>query len=220
MKSSSMIILSSLVVIFLGLLLVERPEPIQADKLPWQITIDAEGNSTALGITLGRSTLLEGARTLASPADIGLFINPDGSHNLEAYFQSVRLSGLTATVVLVGELSEDELRTLATRAVSRKQRLNAVKLELPEADIEQIQHRPVRSITYIPKVNLKPEFIIQRFGEPDGRLAVDEHTSQWLYPDKGLSVAVSDDAREVLQYVRPSDFPRLRAALLAKPAGG
>ncbi|MCB1876148.1 MAG: hypothetical protein KDH88_09245 [Chromatiales bacterium] len=212
MKSSTMIILSSLAVIFLGLLLVDK-EPIPTDKLPWQIELDADGNSTVMGITLGKSSLLDGARTMGEKADIGLFVNPDGSQSLEAYFQSVRLSGLSAVVVLEGDLSEAELTALATRAVSRKRRLNAVKLELPEEDIKQIQDRPVRSITYIPKVNLQADVIDRRFGEPARKLVVDEHTSQWLYPDKGLAIAVSDNAREVLQYVRPVDFPRLEAKL-------
>jgi hypothetical protein len=38
------------------------------------------------------------------------------------------------------------------------------------------------------------------------RIAEGPGVNHWLYPEKGLDIVVSDDGKEVLQYVAPRDF--------------
>ena len=52
---------------------------------------------------------------------------------------------------------------------------------------------------------LDEEIILARFGEPDECAQLDEAT-HFLYLEKGLDIALHDDAKEVMPYVLPNDF--------------
>ena len=77
---------------------------------------------------------------------------------------------------------------------------------------------PIRAISVIPTVNLDEATIVQRFGEPGERIVVSEKRTHLLYPKLGLDVVVDKDGKELLQYVAPQQFARLREPLLAAPA--
>jgi hypothetical protein len=52
--------------------------------------------------------------------------------------------------------------------------------------------------------------IKQRFGEPAQVIKEsDSAMTHWLYPDKGLDVALDEKGNGVLQYVPPSQFSQL-----------
>jgi hypothetical protein len=70
----------------------------------------------------------------------------------------------------------------------------------------------IETIACVPAVNLDHEIIIKRFGEADEVIQKDGVT-HYLYADKGLDVILNEDGKEVLQYVAPSDFKRLREPL-------
>ena len=55
--------------------------------------------------------------------------------------------------------------------------------------------------------------ILQRFGTPAERIRQGETLEHFLYPDKGLDLVLDSKGKEVLQYVAPADFARLRAPL-------
>jgi len=57
--------------------------------------------------------------------------------------------------------------------------------------------------------------IVQRFGQPAERVRTAENIEHLLYPDKGLDVVLDSDAKELLQYVAPREFARLREPLKA-----
>ena len=69
-------------------------------------------------------------------------------------------------------------------------------------------------LTYLPKTDLEPKVVGKRFGEPAEKIAEPGgRVEHWLYPDKGLDIVMDKQAKEVLQYVAPKDFARLRAPL-------
>ena len=59
----------------------------------------------------------------------------------------------------------------------------------------------------------------QRFGEPLRRIQEAGGISHWLYPDKGLDIAINPDGKEVLQYINPADFSRIIEPLQNNAAG-
>lgn len=185
------------------------PEPPR--NLPWQIEVLPDGDSRVFGITLGRTTLGEMEQRLQEEAEVSLFTTDDGERMVEAFFNTVTLDGLKAK--MVATLGFD--RELLQQIFDRGARISTLaegrrKVTLSDPDLQLARKTPVVALTYLPRVDLDPDIIRKRFGEPSRRIAEpDGEVVHWLYPEKGLDVAVSREAREVLQYVPPKDFRRL-----------
>ena len=93
------------------------------------------------------------------------------------------------------------------------------KVTLSPADIQSLQQATFSSLSYIPRHNLDEAVVKRRFGEPAERITESNgKVVHWLYPDKGLDVALDPDAKEVLQYVRPAQFEMVRRPLLEEAA--
>jgi hypothetical protein len=56
--------------------------------------------------------------------------------------------------------------------------------------------------------------ITQRFGQPAERIKAGTTFEHLLYPDRGLDIRLDTEGKEVLQYVAPRDFTRIREPLL------
>jgi len=68
-------------------------------------------------------------------------------------------------------------------------------------------------MTFIPTVNIDEASAIKRFGPATEIIRTSEQVAHLLYPDKGLDIIINEDGKEVLQYVAPRDFERLRKPL-------
>ena len=55
--------------------------------------------------------------------------------------------------------------------------------------------------------------MLQRLALADALRRRAEALEHFLYPDKGLDLVLDSKGKEVLQYVAPADFARLRAPL-------
>ena len=84
-------------------------------------------------------------------------------------------------------------------------------------DIEAIQRVVITAITYLPAIDLDEEIINARFGRPKEQVVQPEGAIYWLYPDRGLSILVDPNGKEILQYLAPQDFVAVRQRL-TKPA--
>ncbi len=65
----------------------------------------------------------------------------------------------------------------------------------------------------MPSFNLDEEIAQARFGTPAEIIEVDAKQKHLLYPDKGLDLILSEDGKEVLQYLPPGEFSTHRAEL-------
>ncbi len=207
----------TLVAVVAGIFLFPGKEQ-RRTQLPWQISQSATGNLQVFELELGRTTLGETEQTLREPAVVSLFAHEDGSKVVEAYFDSVDMSGLRARVVVVVALSEEELKAMYANGV----RVAGMgggrqKVTVSEADLARLKQTPIASLTYLPRANLDAGLITARFGEPAERIKEKEGVIEhWLYPEKGLDIALDAEGKEVFQYVQPRDFEKLRAPLLAQ----
>jgi len=211
------ILLGSLLAVAAAILLPGGRSPDVAPLLPWDIQIDASGNSRVLGVVLGETTLAEARKRYRDTGEVNLFVSRDGEFSAEAYFQRLFLSGIKADLVLSLGLPQDLAQEMYERGlrVSRLASGNK-KIDLQQRDLQRIAEMPIVHITYLPAHDLDPGLIKQRFGSPATRHGEPESaTVHWLYPASGLDIAVNVDGREVLQYVRPADFQRLSAPLEA-----
>jgi hypothetical protein len=175
--------------------------------LPWQITVHADGTSRVLDLELGEATLADAIDKFGAVEGIAVFEEPDGERGLEAYFGNVQFGPLTAKVILTLGSDTDELERLVATATDRQgSRSGAWKYPLGSASEAHAQ-RLVRGITYIPGTRgLDADFLRDRFGHPSAERRESEEVVSWFYPERGLTIRIDDDAREVFEYQPPRDF--------------
>ncbi len=196
----------------------EKRYTISSDTLPWQITVSEDGqNSTVFGITLNKTSARDALQKLSAFPEMAVFQHANGRTNLEAYISSVTLSGLSAKMILEYNADEETLERYINQSVDKKGTPSgAFKYELSEPDGIEAMQTSIRSISYIPYAQFDDEIIMQRFGIASETIEVNENTTVLLYPEQGLSITYNKEGKEVLQYVAPKDFERLRTLLQNK----
>lgn len=186
-------------------------------NLPWQITVDAQGNSQVFGIQPGVSTLNQVREQLGSDAEVAIVAAPNEVGTLEAYYSQIPLGFVLAKVIFTVDASPGAISAMRDRALKAEYMESTTrKIRLHPDDLILAGRMPVRAVSVIPTVNLDEATVVQRFGEPGERLKVSEKRVHLLYPAKGLDVIVDQEGKELLQYVAPSHFSVLRDPLLAE----
>lgn len=203
-----------LAAIGIGMLFPGTPgEQRRPGLMPWQIEPLPDGTSRIFGVTLGRTTLRESEGLFGDEPEVSLFV-ADGRYAAEAYYEEVWLSGLKAKVVLALDVPQETLAGYYDRGARiAKTESGGSKVTLGSADRRALDRFPVGAITYIPAAALDEELIGRRFGEPAERLAEGEEATHYLYPSKGLDIALSAKGKAVLQYLPPARFEELAAPL-------
>lgn len=178
--------------------------------LPWQIDSLPDGSSRVFGITPGQSTLGDVVEQLGDDMQLAIIAAPGESGNLEMYYSRYSASIITGKLIFVAKMADDTLLQLQERAFrdggTRRYRLHADDLPLA-------WQAPVKSIIFLPSVNLDEEIARNRFGIPAETIHSSEQVTHLLYPDKGLDFVIDRDGKEVLRYVAPREFSTLRRQL-------
>lgn len=178
--------------------------------LPWQIEIQPDGSTQVFGIKIGISQLYDAVAILGSDMELAIITANEEAGNLEMYYGHYNVGLLSGKLVL--QTNSDELDIIRWRDNAVKSEYMATgeakKYTLSEDDLTQVLNEVVTGITFIPAINLDEAMILARFGEPDKRIRL-EGVTHFLYPLKGLDIALHEDSREVLQYVSPSAFQQL-----------
>ena len=209
-----------LVAMLLAQMLFAPPrEPVSAmtHGMPWQIENPGPGQSRVFGLTLGggaASTLADALRLAKDAPTLALLTPQDAPAALEAYFESVSLGALTGKLVLSIAATPGELEAMRRNAAKTDHLETGVrKYALHEADRQRAERLPLAAIAFIPAASLDEAIILQRFGTPAERVRQGETLEHFLYPAQGLDVVLDSKGKEVLQYVAPAEFARLRAPL-------
>ena len=221
-------ILAFAVFAFIGIMLLLPDENIedQTPRLPWQVEQDGQGRTRVFGFTLGETTLGEIRRLFREEGEINLFARLDPDHQavayaVEAYFDQIYLNrirgdfviGIQADAATLGPMYERGLRISQLGS-------GAKKVKLDPADIATLETLPISAITYLPWKSLDAEIVAKRFGTPaEQRLEPETGVTHWLYPDKGMDLAMDKKGGVVIQYVNQDAFASLIAPLadLASP---
>jgi hypothetical protein len=123
-----------------------------------------------------------------------------------------------ARMIVTVDAENETISAMRERAVKAKHMESTTRrITLHPDDLAAAEQLRVRAIAVIPTTNLDEATIIQRFGEPGERIVVSDKRTHLLYPAQGLDVLVDQGGKELLQYVAPRDFARLREPLLAAP---
>lgn len=206
------VLIGSLLFILIALLIPGRRVD-QDPKVPWKIITDGQGNSMVFGLELGKSPLTAAQKIFEDEGEVSLMIGKTGKKTLEAYFDRIFLNGLRGNFVLTLDLKPDTIEEMYHRGL----RLSALdsgnkKVTLSPDDLRAVGQAPIVHITYLPGTDLPEGLLTERFGKPEQILPEPESKIRhWLYPSKGLDIAVDPERKEVFQYVRPADFERFIA---------
>lgn len=192
------------------------PRHTEYRDLPWQVEAAPDGRtSRVFGVTLGESPLSDLREKFRLFPSLGLFVLPDGSRTLEAYFGSVKLGPFEANLVALLDADEALVdRIMADGVGNKPMPSGARRLELSEANTEAALALPVRELSYVPRARYDADSALLRFGEPAQRLPVPDGRQYWLYPDMGLVLMLNDKGRDMLHYSPPADFTSVRDRLL------
>lgn len=186
----------------------DHPQTTQRTDLPWQVTVEPDGSSRVFDLHIGTSTLKEAIAKFGNPEAVALYIRESGTRDLETYFGTVSMGPLKAKIIL--NLLVDGERLDAFEANAIKQEFSAEgdrKLLLNSEDKQSLGDARIAGITYIPTYKgLEADFFRERFGEPAAWKVEDEEHVQWFYPDIGLTLLMSAEGREILQYRMPREF--------------
>lgn len=221
------IVVAVVALVFLVLPRNHQPRHYRAADYPWGVHALSDGRSEVFGLTLGSSTtapastLADAMKRFDSAPELGLFESRAGKLSLEAYYGELTLGELSAKMVLTLSADAQTLNGMRTRAVDRKRvESGDNRYVLSSDDYRRAAALPIASITYIPYVDLNESIVERHFGTPAERVATAKGVEHLLYPKLGLDILLSDHGKDVLQYVAPRDFGRLRMPLLApQPVG-
>lgn len=178
--------------------------------LPWQIEIQADGSTQVFGLHIGSSRLTDAIERLGSDMELAIIAATDEVGNLEMYYGHYRAGLLSGKLVLQTDISEQKIKDWRDNALRSEYMATglAKKYILSPDDLRQVLDEVIIGLTFIPAVNLDEEVILARFGEPEKRVQL-PGVIHFLYPDKGLDLALHEGSKEVLQYVSPDAFQQL-----------
>jgi hypothetical protein len=191
-------------------------DPIRAiDGLPWQIEAMPDGTTRVFGLTLGISTLHDARSRFGNDGEVAIVAAPGESGTLEAYYADVTAGAVTGKMVVTGDVDPTAIELMKQRARKQEYMKSSTKKALLSAqDLPLADAAPIRALSFIPSINLDEAMVLQRFGSPAERIRTSEHTEHFLYPERGLDVILDSEGKELLQYVAPRQFDRLRAPLV------
>lgn len=199
-----------------------------ATAAPWEIELLPGGRSRVMGLVLGgqlqdqppASTLADAQRLWGPLMQVAVVASPQETGSLEAYIDPAQLGAISGKLVLTLSATPPEISQMRERA-SKVEFMESTtrRFNLSAADLAQAQSRLILSAAFVPQAQLDEATVIARFGRPAQRLrpAPDTGVEHFLYPDKGLDLALNPKGKEVLQYVAPAQFDRLRQPLTLTP---
>lgn len=188
--------------------------------MPWDIATPPDGTSKVMGLVLSQgqagSTLADARLRWGENMQIAIIAAPGEDGTLEAFVDPAQAGFISGKVVITAYLQASEVRGMRERAIkSEFMESTTRKYTLAAADLPAALKAPVTALSFIPQANLDEATIVARFGSPSERVRSNGHLEHFLYPDKGLDIALDSEGKELLQYVAPSQFERLRMPLTA-----
>ncbi len=175
--------------------------------LPWQIEILQDGSTQVFGLHIGVNRLSDVIEKLGSDMELAIIAATDEAGSLEMYYGHYRAGLLSGKLVVQTNISDKDLKRWRENALRSEYMETglAKKYTLSPDDLPQILDEVITGLTFLPAVNLDEEVILARFGEPEKRIQL-PGVIHFLYPEKGLDLALHESSKEVLQYVSPDAF--------------
>jgi len=215
MMKKGFVLLVLLLIAVLVLWITQQPKTNQTvvvEGTPWQISVLPDGNSRVFGLTLGKDTFADAQSVLGAGYELAVISPMEGDAGLEMYYSRYRAGPITGKLVVVAEVGPKQLDELKQQASQMSILQNGSKQYVFGGQTEEkIRTYKIKSLAFIPTVNLDAALLRSRFGEPGEVVvdAVDPKQQHYIYSEKGLDIVLSEEGKEVMQYVAPKDFEAL-----------
>ena len=184
------------------------------EGLPWQIESLPNGTSRVFGVTLGQSTLGEARERMGDDMELAVIVVAADDRGLEMYYSRYTAGVFTGKLIVAADIAPAALQRLLERA-SKVEHLQsgARKFRLNAADLAFAYQTLIKSITFIPSIDIDEQTAVKHFGPPAEVVRGEGEVDHLLYPSKGLDLIINRQGKDVLQYVAPRDFAQLREPL-------
>ena len=198
---------------------VSKADQEPMNGLPWHITPLPSGDTQVFGLRLAAqpeaaSTLGDVQRRWASDFQMAVVAAPGENGTLEAYVETATMGVIIGKLVVTTQVSPQVIQGFRERAAKVGYMNSSTrKYSLSASDQALALRSPILALAFIPQANLDDAIVKARFGEPAERVRSNAHAEHWLYPDKGLGITLDSEGKELLQYVAPAQFTRLREPL-------
>lgn len=196
------VLLAGILLFFLMLWLTPNRAEIDESHLPWNSTLNPQGNVEALGIETNQTLAIDAKWLFQDDVTVKLFSDKDESNKVaEMFFPSIHIGTIHAAMVLRLNVSEQELSEMYDRGVKTKINKSGHREVVPsQADDLILKQKTFSMITLLPRKNLSEEAVLKRFGKPQ-RIELDEDgLGHWFYPEKGLELLYNEKGKEALHY--------------------
>ena len=198
---------------------------------PWQIEALAGGGARVMGpgglvlapaasTGASASTLGDVERLWPGTSQVAIVAAPGEAGTLEAFVDPAVLGRIGGKLVVELDLPASELAAMRERSPKQDYMESTTrKFQLDPADLPRARQARIVSLSFIPQAQLDEATVIERFGPPGERLTAADGVVHLLYAERGLDIALHPERKDVLRYVAPADFRRLREPLAApRPA--
>ncbi len=200
-KIISIVLLAAVAIFMLFYLLTRDMQIPQNQSMPWQSFINNQGDTVVFNLTMGSSNLTDAMHLFGSEVKASLFESEDKEPELEAFFSSTKVGGISANIILnlmldqkhIERLNNNIKESMVMPSGVRKTTFNLIA----EASMFDLK---IKSLTFIPKADLSKKVIINLFGEPSRVELSVQSVSYWYYPTKGLRIIVDDENKEILEF--------------------
>jgi len=176
--------------------------------LPWQIDVMPDGSTQVFGLHIGKSRLADVLGILGDDdVELAIVAASDETGSLEMYYGHYKAGVIAGKLVVRAGASEQDIKNWRENAARFEYMASgqAKKYTLSTGDLKSALNQVVTGLTFIPLLNLDEEIILSRFGEPDEKIQLGG-AMHYLYPKKGLDIALFEEAKEVIQYVSPQSL--------------
>jgi hypothetical protein len=179
-----------------------RNNPISDDQtLPWQSKVNASGQTEIYNLVIGSSSFQDAIRTFGKDLEVSLFKNQDESFQLEAFYNNIEIAQIRGQLIVELLMSEKQLSFLQNNIKSsEKLPTGNEKFELNLFAKSSLRNLMIKKIVFIPKTDIAPSTIIDRFGKADKISSDAQGVEYWIYQEKGLRIIYNANGKEMMEY--------------------
>jgi hypothetical protein len=188
-------------------LTTSKPEQ---QRLPWHIQ-QLENNTTRVfNITLGETTFQQAGKALGMDKELAILIDQDDKPRLEMYYPRFKAGPITGKLIVMANINEDRLARLVEKIETGEYLTSGARKFIPhDTELDSVNDAPVKQLVLLPTVSLDEEIINKRFGPANEVIKIGELATYYIFPEKGLAIALYSEGKDVLQYVHPKDMKAL-----------
>ena len=173
-----------------------------------------DGKMQALGYTLLEDDVQKAIRMQGNRFEFAVFEEVKGTQKnqqLELYFRETEVGRFTGRVIINLIVPAQEMQEILKNAGTAKRLPDSrVKYPILDTQFDKMNHLKIGHIAFIPTaLSLDEATIMSKFGNPTKVLkefSSEGEIMHYLYPQKGIDVALDAKKRVVIQYIVPAEF--------------